>query len=104
MLTLLLIIPSAASELEVSKYSDDSSNLGITSISAKKDVVGLWSTGYTWLNLGINVTNYGNETETFNATFYANSTIIQEISNITVEVQNFTIVVFRGAVAGSGSQ
>jgi len=52
------------------------------------------------LSLGINVTNYGVATETFNATFYANSTIINEISDVTVDGQNFTIVVFKWTIVG----
>ena len=95
-LALLLIMPSAASELKVAKYLDDSPNLAISSISANKRVVGL----NCMMTLGINVTNYGAAAETFNATFYANSTIIHENLNATVDGQNFTIIVFKWTVVG----
>jgi len=52
------------------------------------------------MTLGINVTNYGVAAETFNATFYANSTIIHETLNATVDGQNFTILVFKWTVVG----
>lgn len=96
MLTFSLIIPSATSEPKMTKYSVDYSNLGISSISATKKVVGL----NCRLSLGINVTNYGVVTETVNATFYANSTTIREVWDVVVDGQNSTIVVFNWTIIG----
>lgn len=96
MVTFSLIIPVAKPKLGTAQLSTDSPNLGIVSIAASKNVVGLGRR----LSLGINVTNSWNETETFNATFYANSTIIQEISNVTVEAQNSTTVTFKWTTTG----
>jgi hypothetical protein len=95
MMAFSLIMPAAKSK-PVVQSSADSPNLGIVSISASKSVVGRGCR----LSLGINVTNYWNETETFNATFYANSTLIQEISNISVEGQNSTVVSFKWTTTG----
>lgn len=95
-LVLSLIVPSATSELTLKEYSVEPPNLEISSISANKRVVGLNCV----MTLGINVTNYGVAAETFNASFFANSTIISEILNVAVEAQNFTIVIFEGLVTG----
>jgi hypothetical protein len=95
-LALPSIVPSATSELTAKEYSVDPLNLEISSIAATKNIVGLGRR----LSLGINVTNYGVAAETFNATFYANSTIIQEISNVTVEGISSTIVVFKWTIVG----
>lgn len=87
-ITFPLIMPVAKPEKSKATLSADSPNLGIVNIAASKTVVGRGAT----IDFGINVTSYWNETETFNATFYANSTVIAEISNILVEGQNSTIV------------
>jgi hypothetical protein len=97
-MTFSLAIPLGRLESGTAKFSTETPNLGITSISSKKTVVGLYRTGYGYLNLGINVTNYGTEAETFNTTFYMNSTIVGEILNTTIEGQNSTLVVFRGTI------
>jgi len=96
MLTFSSIIPAARLESRTTNFSAESPNLGIASISANKRVVGLKCV----MTLGINVTNYGVAAETFNATFYANSTIIHETLNVTVDGQSFTIVVFKWTVVG----
>ena len=96
MLTFSSIIPAARLESRTTNFSAESPNLGIASISANKRVVGLKCV----MTLGINVTNYGVAAETFNATFYANSTVIHETLNVTVDGQNFTIVVFKWTVVG----
>ena len=77
-------------------FSAEPPNLGIVGISANKRVVGLNCV----MTLGINVTNYGVAAETFNATFYANSSTIHETLNATVDGQNFTTVVFKWTVVG----
>jgi hypothetical protein len=96
MLTFSSIIPAGRLESRTTNFSEESPNLGIASISANKRVVGL----HCVMTLGINATNYGVAAETFNATFYANSTIINEISNVTVDGQSFAIVVFKWTVVG----
>jgi len=96
MLTFSSIIPAARLESRTTNFSADSPNPGIASISATKNVVGL----NRRLSLGIKVTNYGVAAETFNATFDANSTIIHEIFDVTVDGQNSTIVIFNWTVAG----
>jgi hypothetical protein len=96
MLTFFLIIPEGRLESMTTNFSAEPPNLGIASISANKRVVGLNCV----MSLGINVTNYGVAAETFNATFYANSSIIHETLNATVDGQNFTIVVFKWTVVG----
>jgi hypothetical protein len=73
-LTFSLVIPIARPKFGTVQLSTDSSNMGIVSIAASKNVVGAGRR----LSLGINVTNFGAETEAFNATFYANSTIIRK--------------------------
>jgi hypothetical protein len=93
-------IPIGRLELGTANSSAESPNLGIVSISSKKTVVGLDRLGRAHLTLGINVTNYGVAAESFNATFYMNSTIISEIINVTVEGQNSTVVAFQGAITG----
>lgn len=92
------VIPIGRLELGGADFSADPPNLRITSISSKKTVVGTTVPGRFRLTLAINVTNYGVEAETFNATFYANSTIISEILNVTVEGQNSAVVVFGGII------
>jgi hypothetical protein len=96
MLTFSSVIPADRAESMTANFSAESPNLGIASISANKRVVGLNCV----MTLGINVTNYGVEAETFNATFYANSSIIHETLNVTVDGQNFTIIVFKWTVVG----
>lgn len=100
LLTFSLAIPISILKLGTARFSAETPNLGITSISSKKTIVGEFPSGPAYLSLGINVTNYGSSAETFNATFFANSTAISEILNVTVEAQNFTIVVFEGSVTG----
>ena len=62
-------------------------DVGITGVSESKNVVGR---GY---NASINVSmfNYGTSTETFNATIYANQTIIGQTYNIELTSRNSTI-------------
>ena len=96
MLAFSSVIPADRAESMTANFSAESPNLGIASISANKRVVGLNCV----MTLGINVTNYGVAAETFNATFYANSSIIHETLNATVDGQNFAIVVFKWTVVG----
>jgi parallel beta-helix repeat protein len=65
-------------------------DIGITSITTSKTVVGQ---GYS-LNITIKILNYGINTETFNVTAYANTTIIDAIANITLASRNSTILTF----------
>jgi hypothetical protein len=100
LVTISLPIPIARLESRTPNFSAEPPNLGITNISSRKTVVGTTVPGRFRLTLGINVTNYGVEAETFNATFCVNSTIISEILNVTVEGQNSTVVVFGGIITG----
>jgi parallel beta-helix repeat protein len=63
-------------------------DIGITSVTTSREVVG------QGCNVSINVMifNYGNDTETFNVTILANSTIIGKINNINLQSRNFTIL------------
>jgi len=69
-------------------YPWGSHDVGITSLTTSKTVVGQ---GY---NLSINVIlfNYGNNTENFSVTLYANTTVIGTFENITLASRNSTTV------------
>ena len=69
-------------------YPWGSHDVGITSLTTSKTVVGQ---GY---NLSINMMlfNYGNNTENFNITIYANTTVIGTFENITLASRNSTTI------------
>jgi parallel beta-helix repeat protein len=71
-------------------------DIGITSVTTSKNVVGQ---GY---NASINVMmlNYGNDTEAFNVTMYANQTLIGEMFNVTLTRGNSAIVSFTWNTTG----
>jgi len=66
-------------------------DIGLTNIVTSKTVVGQ---GYG-LNITIRIVNYGINTETFNVTVYANTTIIQNFINIVLTSRNSTTVTFK---------
>ena len=72
-----------------------SHDIGITSVVALKTIVG------QGFNLSINVTisNYGNNTENFNVTAYANTTIIQK-QNVTLASFNSTTITLTWNTSG----
>jgi len=69
-------------------YPWDPHDISITSVKTSKTVVGQ---GY---NLSINVMlfNYGNNTENFNVTVHANTTVIGTFENITLTSRNSTTI------------
>jgi len=64
-------------------------DIGITSVSTSKTVVGQGSDLY----LNVTIFNYGNSTENFNVTAYANATVIQA-ENVTLTSRNSTTIAF----------
>jgi parallel beta-helix repeat protein len=77
-------------------YPWDSHDVGITAVNISKTVVGQGS------NVSTNVMlfNYWNNVETLNITLYANTTILDKITNITLLNRNFTIVTFTWNTSG----
>ena len=71
-------------------------DIGITDIKLSKTIVSL---GYS-PNITVRVLNYGIRTENFNLTVYANTTVIQEITNIALTSRNSTEVVFNWQISG----
>jgi len=65
-------------------------DIGITNITTSKTVVGQ---GYS-LHINITMFNYGNNTENFNVTVYANTTIIYVFENVTLTSRNSTTITF----------
>lgn len=65
-------------------------DIGIANITTSKTVV---SQGYS-LDITIKIINYGINTETFNLTTYANTTIIQAITNVVLASRNSTTITF----------
>jgi parallel beta-helix repeat protein len=76
-------------------YPWASHDIGITALTASKTVIGQ---GY---NVSINgvLFNYGNETETFNVTVYANATLINQ-TQITLTSRNSTTITFTRNTTG----
>jgi len=70
-------------------------NLGIPSFAPSKTVVGR---SYA-TNLSVSVFNWGNFTETFNVTAYANTTIIRS-ENVTLPANNYTTITFKWNTTG----
>jgi len=63
-------------------------NLGITGITPSKTVVGQDCA----MDLNVSVSNWGNFTETFNVTVYANATRVATLTNLTLPAHNSTTV------------
>ena len=76
-------------------YPWDPHDVGITSMSLSKTVVGQ---GFD-LHINLTIFNYGNNTETLSVTAYTNTTILQTKS-ITIGSRNFTIVTFTWNTTG----
>jgi len=70
-------------------------NIAVTNVSSLKTVVGQ---GFT-ARIDVNVTNKGNNVETFNLTLYANTTVIQT-RVLTSAAGNFTVQSFTWNTAG----
>jgi len=70
-------------------------DIGITSVNISKTIVGQ---GYS-VNMRVKIINYGEETETFNVTIYANTTIIEHIE-ITLTSRNSIIPNFTWNTTG----
>jgi parallel beta-helix repeat protein len=77
-------------------YPRAAHDAGITSVTTSKDIVGQ---GYT-ASINVMMFNYGNDTETFNVTIYANQTIIGEICNINLTGRNSTTLTITWNTAG----
>jgi parallel beta-helix repeat protein len=65
-------------------------DIGMASITKSRTIVGRGLS----LNLSVKVVNYGIYSETFNATIYANTTIIVTFRNITLTSRNSTTITF----------
>jgi len=77
-------------------YPWASHDVGITSVTASKTIVGQ---GYN-VSISIMAFNYGNYTENINITVYANTTMIGEINNIELSSRSFTIVQYAWNTSG----
>jgi parallel beta-helix repeat protein len=77
------------------KPYDTQHDIGITNTKPSKTVVGQ---GYS-LNINIRLVNYGVNTETFNVTAYANTTLIQT-ETITLTSRNCTTITFTWDTTG----
>jgi len=71
-------------------------DIAITNLTLSKNVVG---EGYA-LSINVTITNQGELTETFNVTVYANTTIIDTLTNITLTSGNSTTVTFTWNTTG----
>jgi len=71
-------------------YPWDPHDIGITNLDVSKTVVGQ---GYT-LNINVTMFNYGNNTEYFNVTVYANTTVIHTFEDIMLTSRNSSTVTF----------
>jgi parallel beta-helix repeat protein len=71
-------------------------DIGVTSVTTSKNVVGQ---GYN-ASISVMMFNYGNDTEVFNVTVYANQTLIGEIFNVTLTSGNSTTVTFTWNTTG----
>jgi len=71
-------------------------DIGLTCIVTSKTIVGQ---GYN-VHINISIFNYGNNTETFNVTAYANTTIIDTLVNITLISGNATTLTFTWNTTG----
>ena len=67
-------------------YPWDPHDIGITNVEASKKVVGQ---GYS-VRINLTIFNYGNNTESYNVTANANSTIVDVFENITINGGNST--------------
>ena len=77
-------------------YPWDPHDVGITSVTTSKNIVGQ---GYT-ASINVMIFNYGNFTETFNVTVYANTTVINTLINITMASDNSTTLTFTWNTTG----
>jgi len=71
-------------------------DVAVTNVTSSKTVVGQ---GYS-LNINVTVENQGDYTETFNVTVYANTTIIETKTNITLTSGNSTTLTFTWNTTG----
>jgi len=71
-------------------------DIGITMLAPSKPIV---REGYD-LNISLAVFNYGNMTESFNVTVYANTAAIATFTNVIVESKNCTIITFTWNTTG----
>jgi len=71
-------------------YPWDPHDIGITNLDVSKTVVGQ---GYA-LNINVTMFNYGNNTEYFNVTVYANTTVIHTFEDIMLTSRNSSTVTF----------
>jgi parallel beta-helix repeat protein len=78
-------------------YPWDSHDVGITNLGSSRTIVGQ---GYT-LHVNVTIFNYGNNTEIFNVTVYANTTIIHTFENVTLTSRNSTTITFTWDTSSS---
>ena len=71
-------------------------DIGITNVTTLKTIVGQ---GYN-LTIIIKILNYGMNTETFNLTLYANTSIIQSLTNIVLTSRSSTTITFTWNTSG----
>jgi len=71
-------------------------DIGIANFTTSKTVIGQ---GYS-LNISIKIINYGINTETFNVTIYANTSVIQSLTDIVLASRNSTTVTFTWNTTG----
>jgi parallel beta-helix repeat protein len=71
-------------------------DIGITNLTTSKTVIGK---GYS-LNITVKIINYGINTETFNLTIYANTSVIQSLTNIVLTSRNSTTITFTWNTTG----
>jgi parallel beta-helix repeat protein len=71
-------------------------DIAVSNVTSSKTVVG---EGYT-LNVTVTVENHGGNTETFNVTLYANSTIIGSQENLILTSDNSTMLTFTWDTTG----
>jgi len=71
-------------------------DIAVIDVTPSKSVVGQ---GFT-LNINVTAANQGNYTENFNVTVYANTTVIQTKTNITLTSGNFITVTLTWDTAG----
>jgi len=71
-------------------------DIGITSVTTSKTIIAQGNS----LSIGIKIINYGVETETFNVTAYANTTVIATFTNITLPSRKLTTLTFTWNTTG----
>jgi len=71
-------------------------DIGITNLTTSKTVIGQ---DYS-LNISIKIINYGINTETFNLTMYANTSVIQSLTDIVLASRNSTTITFTWNTTG----